>query len=373
MPEPVSALEGYEDWPAFMDTADTAASDNTALARVLGVPAITTLPDVTTDHEEVRDGVVIARVSWQLEFGPRTQAYLLRPEGARTELPAVLALHCHSGNKWLGAERLVDLGSASSQAALNLRAANYQGHALANDLARRGFVVLAHDTFAWGSRRFNLDPAPVRSARYLAGQRSLWRDEHLVPTEELVYNTIAADHENTVAKACTLLGTTFPGMVAHDDLAALSVLASHPQVDPTRIGAIGHSGGGGRAMVLAALSPLVRSHVVTCMMTTLRSLLPSYLDSHSWLLHIPGLAALADWPEVPFMAHRSGRRSLLVQYASNDRLFPAHGMHDADQILTAHSSSRLAYSGTWWDGDHAMDARMQEEAATFLSRMLTAA
>ena len=61
-----------------------------------------------------------------------------------------------------------------------------------------------------------------------------------------------------MAKAAGVLGTSFAGMVAHDDLAALRVLAGLPGVDAGRLGTIGFSGGGGRSLMLAALSPLVR-------------------------------------------------------------------------------------------------------------------
>lgn len=82
--------------------------------------------------------------------------------------------------------------------------------------------------------------------------------------------------------------------MAHDDLAALEILAGLPGVDVERLGCIGFSGGGGRALALAVLSPRIRNYVVTCMMATFQSLLPAYLDAHSWLLQTPGLCKLGD-------------------------------------------------------------------------------
>jgi hypothetical protein len=117
-----------------------------------------------------------------------------------------------------------------------------------------------------------------------------------VPSDAELYNAAAAIHEDTIAKAARLLGTSLAGMVAHDDLAALEVLAGIPGVDAARLGCIGFSGGGGRSLLLAALSPRIRGYVVTCMMTTFESLLPGYLDAHSWLLQSPGLWKLGDWP-----------------------------------------------------------------------------
>ena len=242
----------------------------------------------------------------------------------------------------------------------------YGGRPFATWLASRGFAVLAHDTFSWGSRRFDLGTPPWRTAAAVEGRKALWREDGVVPSEAELYDAAAAAHEDTVAKAAGVLGTSFAGMVAHDDLAALRVLAGLPGVDAGRLGTIGFSGGGGRSLMLAALSPLVRSFVVTCMMTTYRSLFPSYLDAHSWLLQTPGLSRLGEYPG---LAARSTADRFLVQYAIADELFPQDGMHDADTLLGAHSASGR-YTGSFWPGGHAFTADMQDEAAGFLLESL---
>jgi dienelactone hydrolase len=157
-------------------------------------------------------------------------------------------------------------------------------------------------------------------------------------------------------------------MVAHDDLAALDILASLPGVDAERLGCIGFSGGGGRSLALAALSPRIRNYVVTCMMTTFGSLLPAYLDAHSWLLQTPGLWKLGDWPE---LTARSSADGFLVQYALADELFPEAGMREAHGILDSlHPAG--AYTGSFWPGGHEFTAEMQNEAISYLSGALGA-
>uniref|UniRef100_UPI0015E21A11 acetylxylan esterase n=1 Tax=Arthrobacter sp. ZGTC212 TaxID=2058899 RepID=UPI0015E21A11 len=156
------------------------------------------------------------------------------------------------------------------------------------------------------------------------------------------------------------------GMVAHDDLAALEVLAGLPDVDQDRLGCIGLSGGGGRSLALAALSPRIKTYVVTCMMTTFQSLLPSYLDAHSWLLQTPGLWKLDDWPE---LTARSKAERLLVQYALTDELFPQDGMREAHRTLDSMHRSG-SYTGSFWPGGHVFTTQMQEEALNFLSGTL---
>jgi hypothetical protein len=43
---------------------------------------------------------------------------------------------------------------------------------------------------------------------------------------------------------------------------------------------------------------------VSCMMATFASLVPAELDTHSWLLHVPGLWSLMDWPELTTLGRR---------------------------------------------------------------------
>lgn len=364
-----SAIAGYEDWPAYVRSrprhrASAAAAQE--LSDALGVPGPVAPPDVTVQWEHTHDGATTSQLSWQLGFGPRTTGWLVRPAGHSGPLPGVLALHCHGGNKFGGADRLVELPDNHPSAA-SARAGHYDGRALATDTARRGFVVLAHDTFAWGSRRFDLSSAPWRTAAAAAAQHAQWREDGVAPSAADEYNAAAGFHEDTIAKAAGLLGTSLAGMVAHDDLAALEVLAARPGVDQDRLGCIGFSGGGGRSLTLAALSPRIRASVVACMMTTFESLFPAYLDAHSWLLQTPGLWKLGDWPE---LSGRSAAARFLVQYALADELFPEDGMRQAHQLLESMHAGTGRYTGSFWPGGHVFTAAMQDEALHFLAQAL---
>ncbi len=368
-----TALPGYDDWPAYVQGNPRFVASGPAaqeLADALGVPGIAPKTDIAIHWEETYDGVTTSQLSWQLGFGPRTTGWLVRPARSSGPLPGILALHCHGGNKYGGADRLVELPQhhqphPSADAA---RAALYDGHALATDVARQGFAVLAHDTFAWGSRRFDLSVPPWRTASALEARQSQWREDGVVPSDAELYNAAAGFHEDTVAKAAGLLGTSLAGMVAHDDLAALDILGSLPGVDPERLGCLGFSGGGGRSLALAALSPRIRNYVVTCMMATFGSLLPAYLDAHSWLLQTPGLWKLGDWPE---LTARSSAHGFLVQYALADELFPEAGMREAHGILDSLHPAGI-YTGSFWAGGHEFTAEMQNEAISYLSGALGA-
>lgn len=366
-----SPIAGFEDWPEAVRRLGRSKGHNTAsglLAQALGVPAPIPTPTVTVRRTRTVDGVQLQDLEWQLPYGPPTRGFLLRPTRAEGILPGVLWLHCHGGNKWLGAERLIDAGAETSEEVTALQQNLYSGHAAANELARAGFAVLVHDSFSWGSRRFLLDPPPARVAEGLSAQRALWREEGVKPTHTLEYNKAAALHEHTVAKTAGLLGTSYAGMVAFEDLAALDILRALPDVDGNRVGVGGFSGGGGRALVLSALAPKVRAAVVCCMMTTLKGLFPAHMDTHSWLLATPGLASTFEWPELTRI-NRDCR--YLVQFAGGDPLFSPEGMHDADTWLRADAAGTPSrYTGTWYDAGHAVTPAMLAETLEYLTASL---
>jgi dienelactone hydrolase len=339
---------------------------STVLGRVLGLRQSGPGPAVHDEGSQRLDGVQIRRLRWSVGYGPDTTAWLLRPAGVRRSLPGVLGLHCHGGVRSVGGEQLVDCGSDSHPRAVWLRGKYYAGRAPANDLARQGYAVLVHDTFSWGSRRFDLSHLTPRLAALIAAQDALWHQLGVYPSDDERFDLISGLHEDTVAKAAGALGQTFAGAVLADDLAALGVLATSAGVDPARMGTFGFSGGGGRSLLLAALDHRIAACIVSCMMATFASLVPAELDTHSWLLHVPGLWSLLDWPDLTAL----GRARFLVQYRTDDELFPGAGMQQAhDHLRLLHASSNR-YLGSFSAGGHVFDGRMQQEAWAFLGGIL---
>jgi dienelactone hydrolase len=333
---------------------------------VLGLRQPGHRPAVVVEDGEERDGVEVLRLRWSVGYGPDTRAWRLRPADRPGRLPGVLGLHAHGGVRSVGAEQLVDLGPTSTPRAVELRTAGYGGRAPANDLARRGHVVLVHDTFSWASRRFDLSRPTPRLAALARAQEALWAQQGTTPTEEERFDHLSGLHEETLAKAAGVLGQTFAGAVLADDLVALDVLAGTDGVDPERLGVFGFSGGGGRGLLLAGLDHRVGAAVVSCMMATFASLVPTELDTHSWLLHVPGLWSLSDWPDLTGL----GRARFLVQYRTEDPLFPPAGMAAAHDRLRQQHRGSARYRGTFAPGGHAFDAAMQDEAWAFFADAL---
>ena len=310
------------------------------------------------------DGVDIRRLRWSVGYGPDTTGWLLRPTGVAGDLPGVLGMHCHGGVRSIGGEQLVELAEGAQPRAAQLRQGWYSGRAPANELARQGFAVLVHDTFSWGSRRFDLSHPTPRLAATLGAYAALWREQKLTPSPDEQFDLASGLHEDTLAKAAGVLGQTFAGAVLADDLVALDVLAGQQGVDSARLSTFGFSGGGGRSLLLAALDHRVRACVVACMMATFSSLMPSHLDAHSWLLHTPGLWSFSDWPDLTRLA----QARFLVQYRTEDHLFPVDGMESAHRRLMALHPEPGRYLGTFRPGGHEFDAAMQDEAMDFLAQ-----
>src|SRR4051794_39250874 len=171
------------------------------------------------------DGLEIEEVSWEIGYGPRCQAWVLKPEGATGRLPAVLALHDHGGFKYYGKEKIA-VSDRSFPLTAEHRENGYGGIAWANALAREGFLVLAHDAFAFGSRA-----VPVES---LTQRYHLRFAERAPGTPEYVraYNAFAGEHETILARSLFTAGTTWPGVYAYEDRRAVDYLLTRDDVAP---------------------------------------------------------------------------------------------------------------------------------------------
>ena len=124
-------------------------------------PASGGVPKAQIQHELVHDGLHIEHLTWQLPYGPPTEAVLLKPAGARGRLPAVLGLHDHGGNKYFGWRKIAQIGDQIHPMMKQHRDDYYGGLSWANELARRGFAVLVHDAFAFASRRVRVGDVPA--------------------------------------------------------------------------------------------------------------------------------------------------------------------------------------------------------------------
>ncbi|WP_049573602.1 dienelactone hydrolase family protein [Nonomuraea sp. SBT364] len=342
-------------WGAFRDAEPGAALAEAARETIGTLDLVAR--DVRTERTWTAGDVDGEELSWDLGYGPRTHAFLLRPRGASGRLPGVVALHCHAGMKWAGKEKIADGPEPPTPEVRRLRAEIYGGRAYAGELARRGFAVLVPDVFGWGSRRFPLADMPDRVTAQPAEPGLSEADR---------YDVAAGHHEHVLEKYCTLLGTSLAGVVAGEDLAAAAYLRGRPDVG--EVGCLGVSGGGLRAALLGAFDPAVSAVAVVAMVSAYADLLDGYVASHTWMLYPPGLSRVCDWPAL--VAARAPR-PLLVQYAARDALFPVAGMRRAHEAIARRYPSG-GYEGAFHDAPHSFDVPMQEAAFTWLTERLRA-
>ena len=336
------------------------------LREVLGFYSSDEFPqDVRIEKEWAKDGIAGQEVSWSVGYGPRTHAYVLKPAGVTEPLPGVLALHDHSDFKFYGKEKIADGAEDPSDVITEFRKLPYGGRAYVNALAREGFVVVVHDVFLWGSRRF-----PLETMMDMMGEKTSSLLEQSDETSEIErYNQTAYFHEHWVSKYCNVLGTSMAGVVAYEDRVAFNYLLSRADVDSTHAGCIGLSGGGNRAALLSALHESVSATVIIGLMTTYEALL-NHNMSHTWMLFPFGWARYGDWSDIAACRAPS---PLLVQYDLQDYLFTEQGMHDAHLRLQNHYASvgkPEAYTGQFYPGTHKFDLEMQAAAFDWLKGQL---
>jgi len=124
-----------------------------------------------------------------------------------------------------------------------------EGQRLAANLALKGFVVLAHDPLGQGEREQTYDK---RVDRALAG----WS----VP-----------EHIQAGAQSL-LIGQSVARYFIWDAKRALDYLASRPDVDSARLGAVGCSGGGALTSFIGALDPRIKAVAPACFVNSYRML-----------------------------------------------------------------------------------------------------
>lgn len=143
-------------------------------------------------------------ITYNVDPDDRVESYLLVPKGAQRPAPAMLALH---ETVTPGKKAVVGLVEKTPVAMRR-----FYGH----ELAERGYVVLAPDYWPFGSYR-GVDYSPYQHGYASAAMKGVW-----------------------------------------NHMRAIDVLETLPEVDPTRIGSIGHSLGGYNTLFLGLFDPRVK-------------------------------------------------------------------------------------------------------------------
>ena len=275
-------------------------------------------PDLRVEAEDTLPKVIRRKVSFAVEKDDRVTGYLLLPRDLRGKAPAVLCPH-----------QTTAIGSGEPAGVGGKPDLHY-----ALELAERGYVALAPDYPNFG--RYKLDP-------YARGYAS----------------------------------ATMKGVWNH--MRAVDLLRSLPEVDPDRIGCIGHSLGGHNTLFLAAFDPRIRAAVTSCGFTSF----PKYMrgDPTGWTHkgYMPRIAAEygKDPARVPFdfpeVVAAIAPRGVFVSAPVRDDNFDVGGVRDC--VAAAAPVYRLlgaadALEAVYPEAGHEFPADARRRAYAALDRHL---
>jgi dienelactone hydrolase len=249
-----------------------------AMQMVMGPlpPADQSPLDVRVESEESLEKVMRRKITFVAEKGDRAPAYLLLPNGPSRRRPAMLCLHQTS-----------KFGKREPVGAGGLKNLHY-----ALELAERGYVTLSPDYPNFGDYKF--DP-------YAHGYAS----------------------------------ATMKGIVNHRR--AVDLLQSLPEVDPERIGVIGHSLGGHNSLFVAAFDERLKIAVTSCGFNSFAKYYGGDLTGWSHRGYMPRIASEfgKDPKRMPFdfpdVLAAIAPRAVFVNAPLHDANFEVSGVHDCLQ------------------------------------------
>ncbi|MFN7936346.1 MAG: hypothetical protein U0R19_23665 [Bryobacteraceae bacterium] len=350
--------------PEFKNLNDWRKKARPRYVNALMQPNLGGTPKATVLHQFEFDGLSIEHLNWQLPMGAPTEAVLLKPAGAKGKLPGIVGLHDHGGNKYFGYRKITRISKDSHPLMVKHQEHYYGGAAWANELARRGYAVLVHDTYAFGSRRVRVGDVPK------VIKRDLVEVDPESESEIAAYNRWAGEHEHLQAKSLFCAGTTWPGVFTAEDQKAVDYLCSRPDVDDKRIGCCGLSGGGLRTVFLTGVDERIKCSCCVGMMCTWRDYLLNKCHTHTWMCYVPSIPRDLDYPEILGLGVPN---PIMVLNNREDQLFTVPEMERADKILKevyAKAKAPDKYAMNFYPGLHKFDLDMQKDAFAWFDKWL---
>src|SRR5215510_13514833 len=159
--------------------------------------------------------------------------------------------------------------------------ANSEYQILAIKLAKLGFFVLIYDAIGHGER------------------------------------LVTGNTHHEAGFALLPLGQTIAGWMVWESMRAIDFLSTLPEVDSSRIGVTGNSGGGLNTLFTAALDERVRAAAIAGYVFHFNHWI-KYAGSHCTCCYLPGLYRAMEWFEI---ASLTAPRSLLMLQGERDDMF----------------------------------------------------
>ncbi len=290
---------------------------------------------------EDRGSYTAEKLALNITDDNRIAALMLTPKTPGPH-PAIVLLHDHGSKFDIGKEKLIrPWGNAEQLASAQAWADKFfSGRFIGDELAKRGYTVIAIDSPGWGDRG------------------------------PMVY-----EQQQALASNYFNLGRSLAGEVAYEDMRTVDFMASLKGVDPLRIGVLGFSMGGFRAWQLAALSDKVAATAVISWFGTYEGLMTpgnNVLRGQSafYMLH-PGMPAKMDIPDIASIA---APKPMLIFSGGQDKLFPAQAVSDAfakvHKVWASQKADDMLVTKSWSELGHVFYRQQQDEVFPWLDKWL---
>lgn len=295
----------------------------------------------TTLDRQDRGTYMAEKVALNITDENRVNALILTPKSP-PPYPAIVLLHDHGAKFDIGKEKMIKPWENAAQLASAQAWADkyFSGRFVGDELAKRGYLVIAIDAPGFGER-----------------------------------GPIDYEQQQAIASNFFNLGRSLAGAMAYEDMRTVDFLSTLPQVDAKRIGALGFSMGAFRAWQLAALSDKVAATAAISWFGNYDGLMVpgnNVLRGQSsfYMLH-PGLANKLDIPDVASLA---APRPLLIFNGGKDKLFPAATVNDAYKkihtVWRSQNAESQLLTQTWPELGHVFFQEQQEVVFPWLDRWL---
>jgi dienelactone hydrolase len=270
------SAKNLKEWSEWRETLKRKFEDVLAVSP----SDATDLNPKVLEHKEFKD-YIRERVEYSVDRNLRVPAYLLLPKKQKGPLPTVIACPGHG----YGSKDVVGL----SPDGMNERIGYSYHKDFAIDLVKRGYVVLVPEVIGFGDRR-------------------LAEDLEKEPNENSCYR---------LATYLLMLGKTLAGQRVYELQKGIDFLHTRKEVDVTRVGCMGFSGGGQIAAYTAAIDDRIKAVVISGYTNTFKDSIlsmPHCLDNY-----LPGILQYAEMPDLIGLI---APRPLLIESGLRDHLFP---------------------------------------------------
>lgn len=239
---------------------------------------------ISTEIEEIErrefKEYILSRVLLTTLDYLKMPTYILYPKNAKGKLPAVIALHGHG----YGSKEIVGL---TPDGEVDLEAPGIHKH-FAVRLVQKGVVVIAPELVGFGDRK-------------------LEQDQECAPKENSCY---------TLASHLLLYGKTLAGLRVFETKRAIDFAETLPQIDSSRIGCVGFSGGG----LVAAFTSATDERIKATILSGYTNLFKKSIMNRRHCLdnYIPGIMSVGEMPEIIGLI---SPRPLFIEAGKKDHLF----------------------------------------------------